>query len=60
MTQGILLFDSLVAVIALLVGFFLHKFVVDRRRSDAQQTARRIVEAAGMLPTTIVSPSGVI
>jgi ribonucrease Y len=46
MTQGILLFHSLIAVIALLVGFFLHKFVVDRRRSDAQQTARRIVEAA--------------
>ena len=46
MTQGILLFDSLVAVIALLVGFFLYKFVVDRRRGDAQQTARGIVEAA--------------
>ncbi len=43
---GILLFDSIVAVIALVVGFFLHKFVTDRRMGEAQQSARRIVEAA--------------
>jgi ribonuclease Y len=42
----ILLFDSLVAIIALVVGFFLHKFVTDRRLGDAQQTAQRIVETA--------------
>jgi ribonuclease Y len=45
MTQ-ILLFDSVVAVIALVVGFFLHKLVTDRRIGDAHQSARRIVEAA--------------
>ena len=44
--SGVLLFDSFVAIIALVVGFFLHKFVVDRRMGDAQQAARRIVEAA--------------
>jgi len=44
--SGILLFDSVVAVIALVVGFFLHKFVIDRRLGDAQQSARRIVEVA--------------
>jgi ribonucrease Y len=43
---GILLFDSIVAIIALVVGFFLHKFVTDRRLGDAQQTAQRIVETA--------------
>jgi ribonuclease Y len=43
---GILLFDSIVAVIALVVGFFLHKFVTDRRIGEAHQSARRIVEAA--------------
>jgi ribonucrease Y len=42
----ILLFDSLVAIIALVVGFFLHKFVTDRRLGDGQQTAQRIVETA--------------
>ena len=45
MTQ-ILLFDSVVAVIALVVGFFLHKFVIDRRMGEAQQSARRVIEAA--------------
>jgi ribonuclease Y len=43
---GILLFDSIVAVIALVVGFFLHKFVTDRRLGEAQQSAHRILEAA--------------
>jgi ribonuclease Y len=43
---GILLFDSIVAVIALVVGFFLHKFVTDRRMGEARQSARHIVEAA--------------
>jgi ribonuclease Y len=44
--SGIVLFDSVVAVIALVVGFFLHKFVIDRRMGDAQQAARGVVEAA--------------
>jgi ribonuclease Y len=44
--SGIVLFDSVVAVIALVVGFFLHKFVIDRRMGDAQQAARRVIEAA--------------
>jgi ribonuclease Y len=43
---GILLFDSIVAVIALVVGFFLHKFVTDRRMGEARQSARHILEAA--------------
>ena len=44
--SGILLFDSVVAVIALVVGFFLHKVFIDRRLGDAQQSARRIMEVA--------------
>jgi ribonuclease Y len=43
---GILLFDSIVAVLALVVGFFLHKLVTDRRVGEANQSARRIVETA--------------
>ncbi len=43
---GILLYDSIVAVIALVVGFFLHKFVTDRRVGEANQSAHRIVETA--------------
>ena len=43
---GILLYDSIVAVIALVVGFFLHKFVTDRRVGEAHQSAHRIVETA--------------
>src|SRR5262245_3471909 len=44
--SGILLFDSVVAVIALVVGFFLHKVFIDRRLGDAPQSARRIMEVA--------------
>src|SRR5262245_25094009 len=43
---GVILFDSVVVVVALVVGFFLHKFFIDRRLGDAQQSARRIVEVA--------------
>ena len=44
--SGLLIFDSVAVVLALVGGFFLHKFVIDRRMGDARQSAHRIVEAA--------------
>ena len=41
-----LLIDSLIAVLALVIGFILHKWVTDKRLGEAAQRAQRIVEEA--------------
>jgi ribonuclease Y len=47
MTQGFwLVVDSAIAVLALLIGFFLHKWITDRRLGEAGVRAQRIVEEA--------------
>ncbi|MBM4441208.1 MAG: ribonuclease Y [Candidatus Rokubacteria bacterium] len=38
--------DSAIAVLALLIGFFLHKLFTDKRLGDAGQRAQQIVDAA--------------
>lgn len=43
---GMVFFDSVVAVLAVIVGFLLHKWFVDKRIGEANAVARRIVEAA--------------
>ena len=44
--NSLLVFDSLVAILALVVGFLLHKWFNDRRVGEAGAVARRIVEQA--------------
>ncbi len=44
--NSLLVFDSLVAILALVVGFLLHKWFSDRRIGEAGAVARRIVEQA--------------
>jgi ribonucrease Y len=45
--QGIwLILDSLIAVLALVLGFILHKWISERRLGDASKQAERIVEDA--------------
>jgi ribonucrease Y len=47
MPQGFwLVIDSLIAVFALLIGFFLHKWITDKRLGEAGQRAQRIVDDA--------------
>jgi ribonuclease Y len=46
MMNSLLVFDSLVAILALVVGFLLHKWFNDRRVGEAGAVARRIVEQA--------------
>jgi ribonuclease Y len=47
MLQGVwLVIDSLIAVLALVIGFILHKWVTDKRLGEAAQRAQRIVEEA--------------
>jgi ribonucrease Y len=47
MPQGFwLVIDSLIAVFALLIGFFLHKWITDKRLGEAGQRAQRIVDEA--------------
>jgi ribonucrease Y len=46
MMNSLLVFDSLVAILALVVGFLLHKWFNDRRIGEAGAVARRIVEQA--------------
>ncbi len=44
--QGIwLILDSLIAVLALVLGFILHKWISDRKVGDASSRAERIVQA---------------
>jgi ribonuclease Y len=46
MMSSLVMFDSIVAVLALLVGVLLHKWFNDRRVGEAGAVARRIVEQA--------------
>ncbi len=47
MPQGFwLVIDSVIAVVALLIGFFLHKWVTDKRLGEAGQRAQRLMEDA--------------
>src|SRR5688572_32895538 len=46
MMNSLFVFDSIVAVLALLVGVLLHKWFNDRRVGEAGAVARRIVEQA--------------
>ena len=47
MPQGFwLVIDSLIAVFALLIGFFLHKWITDKRLGEAGTRAQRIVDDA--------------
>jgi ribonuclease Y len=46
MMNSLLMFDSVVAVLALLVGVLLHKWFNDRRVGEAGALAKRIVEQA--------------
>jgi ribonuclease Y len=47
MTQGIwLVIDSVIAVVALLIGFFLHKYFTDKRLGETGTRAQRIVSDA--------------
>ena len=46
MMPGMVVFDSVVAVLAVIVGFLLHKWFVDKRIGEATAVARRIVESA--------------
>jgi len=42
--DSLMIFDSIVAVLALLIGVVLHKWFTDRRIGDANTAAKRIVE----------------
>ena len=42
----VLMFDSIVAVLSLLIGVLLHKWFNDRRIGDAGSVAKRIIEQA--------------
>ena len=45
--QGIwLILDSLIAVLALVLGFILHKWISDRKVGDASNRAERIIQDA--------------
>jgi ribonuclease Y len=44
--QGFVLLDSVIAIVALLVGFLLHKWFSDKKIGDATTVAKRIVETA--------------
>src|SRR2546429_9215468 len=47
MPQGFwLVIDSVIAVAALLIGFFLHKWFTDKRLGEAAERAQRIVGEA--------------
>src|SRR5438105_7484057 len=47
MPQGFwLVIDAVVAVVALLIGFFLHKWFTDKRLGEAGERAQRIVVEA--------------
>ena len=47
MPQGFwLVIDSVIGVLALLVGFFLHKWITDKRLGEAGQRAQRILDEA--------------
>jgi ribonuclease Y len=46
MMNSLVMFDSLVAVLALLIGGLLHKWFTDRRIGEAGAVARRILEQA--------------
>jgi ribonuclease Y len=45
-TQAILILDAAVAVCALVIGFFLHKIITDRKLAETGRTARRLIEDA--------------
>ena len=44
--QGMPILDAVIAVVALVVGFLLHKSITDRKIGEASATAKRIVDAA--------------
>src|SRR5918994_7427424 len=47
MPQGFwLVIDSVIGVLALLIGFFLHKWFTDKRLGDAGTRAQRIIDEA--------------
>jgi ribonuclease Y len=46
MMGSLVIFDSVVAILALLIGVLLHKWLHDRRVGEANAVARRIVEDA--------------
>src|SRR5689334_14071247 len=46
MMNTVLMFDSFVAVLALLIGVLLHKWFNDRRIGEAGSIAKRIIEQA--------------
>jgi len=48
MPQGFfLVIDSAIAVIAVVIGFFLHKYFTDKRLGEAAQRAQRLLDDAG-------------
>ena len=44
--QGMPILDAVIAVVALLVGFLLHKSITDRKLGEASVAAKRIVDTA--------------
>src|SRR4051812_6672171 len=46
MMNSLVMFDSVVAVLALLIGVLLHKWFTDRRIGEAGSVAKRIIEQA--------------
>src|SRR5687767_1419341 len=46
MMEGMPILDAVIAVVALLVGFMLHKSITDRKLGEASVAAKRIVDTA--------------
>jgi ribonuclease Y len=46
MMQGMPILDAVIAVVALVVGFLLHKSISDRKLGEASSAAKRIVDTA--------------
>ncbi len=44
--QGMPILDAVIAVVALVVGFLLHKWITDRKLGEASLAAKRIVDTA--------------